>query len=630
MAACCARDAQAGAHDWLSVSRQLGTLGAVDFTPHGTQPGLIYDIEPAENCDGCHGGSGNTAGFRPAPTWAGSMMANATRDPLFFAALDVANHDVPGVGDYCLRCHTSRGWYRGHVVKSGFGNPDNDVAMGANACLLTGSYDWQDNLDNDYSGLPCHFCHRLTDSGPAGAPAMIGNANVWIDDAPCASTGDGEPCRRGPYDYPGQTPPHAWAYSAYHIESRLCGACHDVTTPDTDAGPLKTLKLADGTDTGRPFPIERTYSEWLQSRYADTAAPESRTCQSCHMPTSQDANATACTIGGYPNRQGDLPVHAFAGGNTWVPALIKGEFSDTSAIAGSFGGVGRQASFDQTIAWARQMLADAAQLDTTVASYTPPSAGNAGSLGLQVKVTNRSGHKLPTGYGEGRRMWLAVEVHDANGALLFRSGAYDAATGVLTRDAQLRVYEILQGIWNRNGGGTCDAEDAGGRPIFHFALNDCVAKDNRIPPLGFRPATAADPNGHELTPVGAAYPETAPGSGVLVNYDVAAYAVSVPSGSAAPLTATARLYYQTASRDYVEFLRDEALANATPGENDLCAGGPNRPFVVGPKDRSRGRYVYELWNDGPEDRIFASGFEAPVRYGKSPPELMQVSSATTP
>lgn len=98
--------------------------------------------------------------------------------PAVFAALDVANHDVPGVGDYCLRCHTSRGWYRGHVVKSGFGNPDNDVAMGANACLLTGSYDWQDNLDSDYSGLPCHFCHRLTDSGPAGVPAMIGNANV--------------------------------------------------------------------------------------------------------------------------------------------------------------------------------------------------------------------------------------------------------------------------------------------------------------------------------------------------------------------------------------------------------------------------------------------------------------------
>ena len=34
-----------------------------------------------------------------------------------------------------------------------------------------------------------------------------------------------------------------------------------------------------------------------------------------------------------------------------------------------------------------------------------------------VRVTNKSGHKLPTGYPEGRRMWLEVAVVDAGGEI---------------------------------------------------------------------------------------------------------------------------------------------------------------------------------------------------------------------
>jgi hypothetical protein len=622
----------AAADNWLGVAHQLAAGGAaVDFTPHGTQPGLFYDLDPTNDCAGCHGASGSIGkDFRPFPTWSGSMMANATRDPVFFAALDVANKDVPGVGDYCLRCHSSRGWYRGHVVKTG--GTANDVTLGAAGCLLTGSYDWEDTLDNDYSGLPCHYCHRLTDSGPGGAAAMIGNANAWVDDEAC-SEGDGSVCRRGPYDYAvGSPPPHAWKYSEYHTESRLCGLCHDVTTPDTDQGPLKTLKLADGTDSGRPFPIERTYSEWLQSDYAVPSSPVAATCQSCHMKDSEDPDATACNVPGYPNRSGNLPVHAFTGGNTWVPGILKGEYSDTSSIPGAFGGVGRQDAFDQTVAWARETLAQAAAVETTIAGYTPPGSG-AGSLQVRVKVTNLSGHKLPTGYAEGRRMWLNLLVKDATGRLVFESAAYDPASGVLTVDAQARVYEALQGIWNHNGSGACDVVDGSGQPMFHFALNDCVAKDNRIPPLGFRPATAADPNGYDTRPVGATYAQTAPGSGILVNYDTVDYAVPVPAGTPGPLTATARLYYQTSSKEYIEFLRDEAVRNGTQGENAMCSGGPNRPFVVGPQERTRGQYLYELWSrPSATERIFADGFDGtapPAGYGKSPPELMQVASATT-
>jgi hypothetical protein len=630
--------ADAGVGDWWQVAHRLAPAGsAIDFTPHGTQPGLNYQLLSSETCATCHGADsyppGNTsATFRPYATWGGTMMANATRDPVFFAALDVANHDVPGVGDYCLRCHTSSGWYGGHVVKAGFGDPDNNVTLGAAGCLLGGAYDWQDTVDSDYGGISCHYCHRLLPTGPNGEPQIIGNGDAWVDDQPCV--GAGEPCRHGPYDDTDDPPPHPWAYSEFHTESAICGTCHDVTTPDTSVGPLKTLLLANGTDTGLPFPIERTYSEWLQSDYSNTANPDAQTCQGCHMPSSEDPTATACALGGYPNRTGNLPVHAFVGGNTWIPGIIEGQYSDTTDIPGAYGGVGRQASFEQTIAWARQMLGNAASLATSIASYTPPTATSAGAMNVAVTVTNLSGHKLPTGYSEGRRMWLNLEVHDANGALVFESGAYDAAAGVLTKDAQVRVYEVLQGLWNRNGDNACDVVDALQRPIFHFALSDCIAKDNRIPPLGFTPATATDPNGYLVGPVPAGiYPQAAPG--VLVNYDTPSYSVTIPAGTPLPLTATARLYYQTSSNDYIEFLRNEAAENAFQGENLMCGAQQNRPFVVGPQDLTRGEYMYRLWNGDitRDSRIFGDGFDGnplPAAYGKSPPELMQVASATTP
>jgi len=621
----------AGAHDWLDVSKRLAHLGGgVDFTPHGTQPGLFNDLIYSDNCAACHrGNSGTQTTYRPYSTWAGSMMANATRDPLFWAALDIANHDAPGSGDYCLRCHTSRGWYGGRVVKAGFGNPDNDVTLGSAGCLLAGQYDSADDLDSDFGGASCHFCHRLMPQGPLGEPGYTDNANAWVDDGDCANTGEFEPCRRGPYTYANgdEQPPHAWVQSAYHAQSEICGLCHNVSSPDTSSGPLKTLKLANGTDTGLPFPIERTFAEWQQSQYAQ--APQ-QTCQNCHMPMSEDPNASACVFTGFPNRSGNLPVHAFAGGNTWVPGIIKGQYGD-GIVAN--GGIDRAASFDQTTAWARQMLGAAAVLTTTIQNYTPPSGSTAGSMAVQVKVTNLSGHKLPSGYAEGRRMWLNLQVRDAANALVFESAAYDGASATLAQDPQARVYEVLQGIYNHNGTNTCDVEDGGGNAMFHFVLNDCIAKDNRIPPLGFQPATSGDPNGYSLRPVGATYPETSPGSGILVNYDIAPYAITVPVGTSGPLTVTARLYFQTSSRDYIEFLRDQAAANGTAAENALCASGPGRPFAVGPQDKTRGQYAYDLWSGAVAgDRVFADGFDGePVaRYGKSPPELMQSASATTP
>ena len=50
------------------------------------------------------------------------------------------------------------------------------------------------------------------------------------------------------------------------------------------------------------------------------------------------------------------------------------------------------------------MLASSATVSTTITAYTPATPTTAGSISIEVAVTNLSGHKLPTGYPEGRRM----------------------------------------------------------------------------------------------------------------------------------------------------------------------------------------------------------------------------------
>jgi hypothetical protein len=117
---------------------------------------------------------------------------------------------------------------------------------------------------------------------------------------------------------------------------------------------------------------------------------------------------------------------------------------------------------------------------------------------------------------------------------------------------------------------------------FHLVLNDRIYKDNRIPPAGFVPDATT-------MPVGATYPVLS--DGTMAHWDVKRYDVPVPSGTAGPLTVTASLYYQTTSREYVEFLRDENTTGSDP--QDPTPGAP-----------SRGEKIWSYWD--------ASGRSAPI------------------
>ena len=90
-----------------------------DYFMPGTQPdpaGVeMLPIVDSLNCVLCHASFDpplNVEG-EPFRNWAGSMMAQASRDPVFYAALTVANQDALYSGDLCLRCHAPAAWLGG-------------------------------------------------------------------------------------------------------------------------------------------------------------------------------------------------------------------------------------------------------------------------------------------------------------------------------------------------------------------------------------------------------------------------------------------------------------------------------------------------------------------------------------
>lgn len=503
-----------------------------DFHQRGSQPfdaGTAFETSPA--CLSCHGGY--DPAVEPGRNAIGTMMMQSARDPIFKACLAIAEQDAPGSGDLCIRCHSPIGWV------SGRSQPTSGASLNA----------------ADRDGVSCDYCHRMVDpvyvpgvspAADAGVLAALLPAHVPTGYSNGQFVLDPDPRKRGPFD--DAVTPHAFLGSPFHRTSELCATCHDVSNPvfvrtaGADYAPDAFDAKPDSITSTTHFGLERTYSEWKNSAYpAGVYAPDFagnlpdgivRTCQDCHM---RDVTGTGCNVPGAPTRV-DLPLHDLTGGNSWMPGVI------ASLWAGEVDAGALAASSARAVA----MLQKAAVVDVAL----QPAAD---SFTAVVTVTNRTGHKLPTGYPEGRRMWLHVVARDENDAVIWESGAYDAATGVLAQDAHTRVYETHLGI----SPGLAAVLGLAAGPSFHFALNDTVIKDNRIPPLGFTNAGFATFNGQPVDPE---MPGPAPRYADGQNWDMAAYGVP-----AATRRVVATLRYQSTSKEYVEFLRD---ANTSTGEGD--------------------------------------------------------------
>ena len=508
---------------------------------------------PAAICAQCHASYSTNA---PVDSWRQSMMGQAARDPVWHAAMAIAEQDAGAGGDLCIRCHSPSGWVEGRSVPT-------------DGSALTGP---------DYDGVTCHTCHRMVDPiyEPGVSPgvdlAILNPANLggMVPTEPHGGTYVLDPLdrRRGPFDL-GGAGPHPWLESPFHQESLLCATCHDVSNPVFDRVGGSTPAASDTyvpneMDEPHPtqdkydmFPIERTFSEWAQSAFA--AGPiemEGRfggnktavsSCQDCHMPDTTDRG---CSLGG-PIRQ-DMPPHFFAGANTWVmQSVLNLDESNLLWLTFEESSLTQQ-EVDDAIARNVDMLTRAADLKVTRDEDR-----------LNVRVVNQTGHKLPTGYPEGRRMWLNVRVFDELDQIVAEYGHYDFATATLTTH-DTEVYECKLGL-------DANMAAATGLPAgvsFHFVLNNQIYKDNRIPPRGF---TNAGFESVQAGPVGASYADGQYWDDTVFDLPCDATRAEV------------RLYYQTTSREYIEFLRDE---NTTTDRGDIAydewvASGKSAPALMG-------------------------------------------------
>ncbi len=597
--------------------------------PIQDSPGPYQDKTLNRACYNCHEYDRPESHVKK---WSGGMMAQASRDPLFLASLAIAEQDFDGAGDLCIRCHFPRAWYDGRST------PTDASAIGI----------------DDTNGVSCEFCHKMTnpdDSEHKGVMNPPFKANDGIEGyygSGMASL-SGEVERLGPYDpkrlyavhegRPGPDGPvrgfnaaHPAEKSTFQRDVDFCGTCHDVSNPAVgDLAPNNgaQVPLDPGTFSGvlgtpvdvkaafnnPPYKygiVERTYSEYkagllsqtlvsdysllpaeLQDgairssydsaqlagnggNYAD-GTPRFFSCQSCHLPPviGQGNNV----IG---TKHTDFPLHDMTGGSYWIPSALQYLYS-MGKLRFSDGLKDFQVqSWAEGAARARAMLESAASLSVK---------------GNVLKVINLTGHKLISGFPEGRRMWLNIKWYDSNNNLIREDGAYgplinDSGSQVMVRNPangqmvqvesildlnnrNTKIYEAKPGIskewaaklmavnkahyesmvlgYDRYTGapGPTMGQLAKGelgpyKVSFHFVLNNTLASDNRIPPYGMSYDACRKRN---CLPVPSDQYGN-PGTGGAYNY-WDRITLNPPAGA---VSAKIDLLYQSTSWEYIQFL----------------------------------------------------------------------------
>ena len=412
-----------------------------DIEQPGTQPTEVGNLETPDKCDNCHGGYNSAV--EPAFNWRGSMMANAGRDPIFWATMAIAEQDFDGSGDLCIRCHSTGGWYAGRST------PTDGSALAA----------------GDSDGVDCDTCHKMTNPnnrsicGVMNAPFIANNeqnpATGYYGSGMLSLWGGND--KFGPYS--DADAKHQFLQSNFHRDVDFCGSCHDVSNPavgdlahNNGKQPTADAVIASGVP-GSPvagkaafnnFPyqygiVERTFSEFKASafdttlvsgyaslpadlkagaiqaafnsakgNYADGAA-RYFSCQTCHVPAT---TGVGCNKAGVPTRT-DLPLHDMTGGNYWMPdAILYQNTQNTLRLGGGL----------------TTTQIDAIKAGKNRAIQQLNLAASLSVSGNTLKVTNLTGHRLISGYPEGRRMWLNVKWYDGSNTLLREDGAYGTIT----------------------------------------------------------------------------------------------------------------------------------------------------------------------------------------------------------
>jgi hypothetical protein len=488
----------------LATTTAAGAAWADLADLKGTNPGELanggYFVD-ADTCRNCHGnGYMNDTTFLPHDTWAGTMMANAARDPIFFAALAIANQDSPNLGSgFCLRCHSPVGYVRGHTT------PNDGSAF--------------DEID--LQGIGCDTCHRMTQSPAPDDPYILSNAQIVYSD---------DQGKHGKYD-DSVSPAHETTPDLGVLEARFCGQCHQVTNPE------RNLLDAAGADTGIEFPFETTFEEWQSSVYSVPNGPDAQGCVDCHMV--KQVGDWPLVKGVDPTLRKDPRKHSFTGGNYWGIRAVMEANPERAMLYPE--------AFDNALKSTLDTLATAVEVSIVAA---PESVEPGQTFDVTVRVTNKTGHKFPTGYVDARQAWVSATFVDCAGTERAVLGGYDETTGAIQASPATHVYRAIHGRWD----GAAAVEE------HSLALQDMHLSDTRIPPKGFAASLATQPSS-EI--------DYSDGAGGYKDFDEATFTLTAPDDLLGAQKLVVGVEWQSMRRAYAEYLRDANTTN-TKGD-DLWA-----------------------------------------------------------
>jgi hypothetical protein len=585
----------------------------------------------------------------PFGEWRWSPMGLAGRDPIFYAQLDseiafVKNFfkgdpakiaaKTKAINNTCFKCHGVMGKRR---LDDDHGGPNQGDFKPE---FVMATYDDPKPVDPKAyiygalarDGVSCMACHRIVeDAVVKGEPDKITSFlkhNITGD----FTTGNAEEIL-GPFtdqeivtdpmnNSLGIKPKH----DAYIKNSRMCGNCHTINLPLMDNPTL---------DPEKPHLEQLTYLEWLNSGYQNEIGnnPRARTCQDCHMETKYANSKGTLNVpliqqpiaiiedDQYPQTGNRLPSdkirvrfrtkgfarHQLQGLNVSLLEMfgqsMQGYKSNgITMLANQVLGV-RQNDYMSALddlSTAVDAFVEQAQSATADVALSPVTVSNQ-KLVADVLVTNKTGHRLPSGVGF-RRAFLELRVVDnSNGKTVWCSGCTNELGVIMdgggTQDKRLPselfdVYSDGSKPANHDYPVPCNVNYLPGvnpqyyQPHYYWDLNkeagiaitrqdqvqiyeelnlnnqcalttsfirrDYQLKDNRLLPFGWTTTGPLRPDKtpyipaeflHETQPVKVGGdPAYADGSGT----NVVRYEVALPAGlNPANLSVKATLYYQS-------------------------------------------------------------------------------------
>lgn len=564
--------------------------------------GPIMFIETGPN-------AGDGKNVSPYGEWRWSPMGLAGRDPIFHAQLEselsILKEDMPAdkakffgqqTVNTCLLCHGAMG-KRQYDIHQGVGDKywEEKADFKLDWYYLTGTGNATDTTLGKFGGLgrdgiSCAVCHHIEQEYKDFKPFIENNITGQFK----MSSADK---LYGPFTnetistFPmenifGIKPEH----NEYIKSSRLCGSCHTIDLPVVDypldnppkldhpVTPKPELNIPDKNPNFADFmhSIEQaTYLEWVNSKFQNEFEPfdkDWQSCQDCHMPVdykSLDGKINIDTLKtkiaftedeSYPDtdnrkatdsikvtfREEGFVRHRLQGLNIFLAEMFK----QSNDILGvrlkdyETGTMGLDFAIENFVQQSRERTASVEVSNFKI---------NKGTLNADVFVTNKTGHRLPSGVGFRRVFieFLVIDNSSGSEKIIWASGRTNNVGVILDGDGNILPTEFLtkyekdgktlqhyQRHWE-----TIDSQDkvqiyeelsknAKNEFTTSFTHRDYEMKDNRLLPMGWSkegPSKQIPKAFLEATypgPLASKDPDYSNGKGL----DIVHYKIKLPSG----------------------------------------------------------------------------------------------------